>query len=943
MTATIMSKLLAAGLALITVHTQPEAPLNFNPEQDEARAIQTLREGCQIMLREFGAEKIDFDLIFGTLISNGKAMNLTLRVKDIDLGEVANAYKYFCKNDDAAGASLNIKEALSYLQDTLKNLPDPATLKDLKMKQTSLVLDVSGQRFSEHYKDDNRRLWVPLAQVPVHVQKAFVAAEDKRFYEHKGIDLRGIIRAFINNMAASNRPQGGSTITQQVIKNLLVGSDITFERKIQEIVLATRLEKILTKDQILEIYLNYIFLGRASWGVEMASRSYFGKSVQDVGVRESAMLAGLAKGPNYFNPDLYVDRFKGRVDYVLGRMKEDNYLNVDQARIATETPVPVIPFEGPQARRGFYFLNEAISSVKKILNISSLNEGSESYEIFSTLHRPLHQAAEEALSEGLAQYEIKTGKAKFSGPVRNIQEQIKKLESELADPAKNDGTLWNKALRRVRSPIYDSAWPTAVVVSKNKSNLMVGLYDGRILPLRSWSSSATQGLKLGDVVHVSPSEKTAELRFNPSVQGAVLVLENKTGRVLSMVGGYSYALNQYNRAMNMERQPGSTIKPLTYLAALQSGLQPNTLVLDSPVTLGPVVSGPGAKSWSPKNFGSSSNQWFTLRRALEQSKNLVTARLLTEIKSTPQESLDEIRAISEDLGLYQKSDRYYPFILGSQVTRLSKLAAFYATVANGGHRPQPYLIEKVHRQGQLVYQKPAQDYITSQKIDGVSFHQLKSLLQGVVEKGTAARIKDLSSVVAGKTGTSNSSKDVWFAGFTNDITIVVWLGYDKNQPMGSSATGGTYALPIFEKIVRKSFEVYKPATPLEAPHPSLAPYMVSQKIDYLSGRLLDPASSQNGSGGPKSIDEFFRLGPAGSPLDTWQKIAAGNWNNNVPREDSFADEDFDFLRAPSQGRNQDSQAEQRTERRRDPAPVEDSSERRRNQRVDSDFDWRLFN
>lgn len=931
MTATIMSKLLAAALALVTVHNHPEAPLNYNPETDQARAVQTLREGCQVMLHEFGAENIDFDLIFGTLITNGKAMNLTLRVKDIDLGEVASAYKYFCKNDEAAGAELNIKEALSYLQDTLKNLPDPASLQNLKMKQTSLVLDGNGQRFSEHYKDDNRRLWVNLAEIPQTVQKAFVSAEDKRFYEHKGIDLRGIIRAFINNMAASNRPQGGSTITQQVIKNLLVGADITFERKIQEIVLATRLEKILNKDQILEIYLNYIFLGRASWGVEMASRSYFGKSVREIGVRESAMLAGLAKGPNYFNPDLYVERFKGRVDYVLGRMKDDNYLTADQARQATDTPVPVIPFEGPQARRGFYFLNEVIDSTKKILNISSLTENTDSYEVFSTLHRPLHQSAEEALIEGLAQYEIKTGKAKFAGPLKNIQEQIQKLESELPDPSKNDGTLWNKALRRFRSPIYDSAWPTAVIVSKNKNGIQVGLHDGRLLPLKSWSSSNLKNLKLGDVVHVQPNETSAELRFNPSVQGAVLVLENKSGRILSMVGGYSYALNQYNRAMDMERQPGSTIKPLTYLAALQSGLQPNTLVLDSPFTLGPVVSGPGAKSWSPKNFGNASNQWFTLRRALEQSKNLVTARLLQELKTTPQEGLDEVRAISEDLGLYSKAERYYPFILGSQVVGLARLAAFYATVANGGHRPQPYLIDKIQKQGQLIYQRPAQDYITSQKVDGVSFHQLKTLLQGVVEKGTAAKIKDLAPYVAGKTGTSNSSKDVWFAGFTNDLTVVVWLGYDKNNPMGSAATGGTYALPIFEKIIRKSFEVYKPATLLGAPHPSLSSYMMAQKTNYMTGQVT-PAGT---------IDEFFRLGPAGTPLDTWQKVAQGRWNNNVPGEESFQDEDFDFLRAPNQGRNRENNFEQ--QKRRNPAPIEDSSERRRNQRVDSDFDWKLLN
>ncbi|HEY2226318.1 MAG TPA: transglycosylase domain-containing protein, partial [Xanthobacteraceae bacterium] len=467
------------------------------------------------------------------------------------------------------------------------------------------------------------------------MQKAFVAAEDKRFYEHAGIDERGLLRAVLNDMGKSGHPQGASTITQQVVKNLLVGDEVSYERKMREIVLTAQVERTLGKDEILALYLNTIYLGRSSWGVEMAARSYFGKSARDLTLSEAALLAGLPKGPGYFSPDRYPDRMRERRAYVLGRMKEDGAITAAEAAAAGVEMPAVVAYEKPRRDFGFHFADQVVREARTLATSNGLT--SKSYTVHSTIDVPLQRRVEEALQEGLSRYERDNGRVRFSGPEANLGAAVARIESE---PTKSDPKpAWQRTLAGARLPLYDVHWTPAVVVEtrgaearggkKSGEALRVGLADGRILPLTGASNGIRRNIKQYDVVFVragAAKNARAELRVRPEVQGAALVLENRTGRILAMTGGFSYPLSQLNRATQAQRQPGSAIKPLSYLAALQNGLQPNTFIADEPITFPPI--GGRGEEWSPKNYEGGASGIVSLRDALANSRNLATVHLL---------------------------------------------------------------------------------------------------------------------------------------------------------------------------------------------------------------------------------------------------------------------------------------------------------------------------
>ena len=579
------------------------------------------------------------------------------------------------------------------------------------------------RNFADVFEPSNRRIWVSLDDIPESVQKAFVAAEDRRFYQHHGVDERGIIRAFMGNLGESGRPQGGSTITQQVVKNLLVGEDVTYERKIREIIVASRVESTLTKAEILELYLNSAYLGRSSWGVEMAARSYFGKSAKALTLGEGAMLAGLLKGPNFFNPDRRPERAKERLAYVLGRMQEDGVISPEQRAEASAALPKIAALDRQRRNSGFHFV-DFLGREAKADGIESLT--AQPYTVHSTINATLQRDTEAALQEGLAHYEIEAGRVQFHGPEANIADAVQKLSagnhgggapSATADAAPGAMPAWQQALAKVHLPLYDVHWEPAVILKSGKRGdeaLRVGLADGRILPLVISGGRIRRSLNQYDVVYVRVIEgntrATARLRVRPTVQGAALVLENKTGRILAMAGSFSYPLSQLNRTTQTQRQPGSAIKPLTYLTALQKGLQPNTLVLGDPITLPPVgARGSGAYGvttapeptsareedyWKPRNAGNDAGGIYTMRRGLENSVNTVTAHLLDGgIEAEPERSLDDICATAVAAKIYTECVRYYPFVLGAQPVRMINLAAFYAAVANEGARPQPHAIE----------------------------------------------------------------------------------------------------------------------------------------------------------------------------------------------------------------------------------------------------------
>ena len=841
---TLLVKIFATALALSQVTTAPEAiTTRFERETDQPKVAALLRAGCTHMRKAFDIEDINLDELIATALDDPQAITGGVESKafrGINFADLLSAYRQFCKNETVAKPAVDLGDVIDFYNKALTDLPDHAKLKGLKLPGASVVLDRKGERFAEVFEENQRRVWVLLAEIPAQVQKAFVAAEDKRFYEHRGIDERGLIRAFIANLANSGRPQGGSTITQQVVKNLLVGDDLTYERKIREMVVATRLERTLSKDEILELYLNSVYLGRGSWGIELAARSYFGKPAKDLTLEEGALLAGLTKGPNYLSPDRHPGRAQERLAYVLSRLRQDGVIPAGEGSSRRLPALPVmVAYERPRRDIGFHFVDQVAREAKSVAGIEAITANS--YTVRSTISLPLQRAVEATLQEGLWRYERNAGRLQFQGPEASLAQAVKRIEAEKKSGDKKPA--WQLALANARLPLYDVHWPAAVVVEKPSGkkgeSWRVGLADGRVVPLALDNAAAQRKLALNDVIFVRLAEgkgkngARAELRVRPTVQGTVVVLENKTGRVLAMAGGFSYPLSQLNRATQAVRQPGSTIKPLSYLAALGKGLQPNTLVEDVEITLPPLS---GAKDyWTPKNYDGSSGNTLTLRSALENSRNLATVHLLDGgIENKPEASLKRLCDLALEAQIYRECVHYYPFVLGAQPVRPIDLAAFYASIANEGMRPVPYVVESIDYDGGRIYQHGSAGVaITS--VDHAAFYQLKSMMQGVLARGTARSIANLAPYVAGKTGTSDNENDAWFVGFSNEVTVAVWLGYDnadgKRRTLGGGATGGGVAVPIFEPVIEAVWAHGMARTALAPPSPEARRHLSCKSAD----------------------------------------------------------------------------------------------------------------
>ena len=866
----ILIKLFATALALAQVTTRPESlKTEFDPAADGPEVVQLLRDGCAHMRKAFDIEDLNLDTLVETAMEDPKAMAGEIRAfRGISFDDLFVAYKQFCGSDPVDREKFDLKPVIEFYNKVAANLPDHNKLKNLKLPGTSVVLDGKGEKFAELFESDQRRVWVQIGAIPDYVQQAFIATEDKRFYQHKGLDERGLIRAFITNLAEPGRPQGGSTITQQVAKNLLVGDDVSYERKIREMIVASRIDQALNKAEILEVYLNSIYLGRGSWGIDMAARSYFKKPASTLNITEGAMLAAMAKGPAYFSPDRYPERARERYAYVLKRMQEDKVVGAEKL-VAGQTPSPrIVPYERPRRETGFHFVDHLMKEARTLVGMQSLTV--ESYTVRSTINAKLQHATETALQEGLARYELNTNRAVYEGPELNLGETIMRVTTEQSTRAQRRGRvvkpMWQIALQTVRLPLYDVHWPAAVVLERRaepggRMQIRVGLPDGRIMPLQVPPHIEPLAFKVNDVIYVKitegkrSSDARAELRARPHVQGAALVLENKTGRILAMVGGFSYPLSQLNRTTQALRQPGSSIKPLSYLAALHRGLQPNTLVQDVPVTL-PPIPGVTTHHWTPKNYDSSSWGTVTLRRALENSKNLVTARLLEGgIDKDPTKSLEQICELALAAKIYPECMKNYPFVLGAQAVRMIDLAAFYAAIASEGTRVTPYAIESIEQHGRPVYRHHTAAPVVLADGDRVAFYQLRTMLEGVVTRGTAASLKHLTHYVGGKTGTTDNENDAWFVGFTSDVTVAVWVGYDNSKgkrTLGHGETGGRVSVPIVEPIIQASWTYVAPKSPLPPPSAEAARHIKMLPIDLNSGQRV--AASARGA-----FQEYFRL------------------------------------------------------------------------------------
>jgi penicillin-binding protein 1A len=872
----ILVKLFATALAFSQVATRPDAiKTQFDPAADTAEVVQLLRAGCAHMRKAFDIENLNLDDLISTAMDDPSIVaGKHASFHGLDFKDLYAAYREFCKNETPAQPVVDIGAVIAFYNGAAANLPDHTKLKTMRLPGMTSVLDGNGKPFAEVFEPRNRRIWVGLADIPKQVQSAFVAAEDKRFYRHHGIDERGLIRAFIDNLLQPGRLQGGSTITQQVAKNLLVGDDVTYERKIREILVASRIEHTLSKGEILDLYLNAIYLGRGAWGIEQAARSYFGKPARELTLAEGAQLAGLAKGPNYFSPDRHPQRAHERLAYVLNRMREDGAISAATEKSTLAAPLRFAAYDRGRRDTGFQFVDQIAREAKADAAIKSLT--ADSYTVRSTVLPALQRATEAALQEGLARYERNTGRLKFTGPEVNLAKAIERITTQ----KKDDKTpAWRRALAEARLPLYDVHWDAAVVIDNGRgknSHVRVGLADGRVLPLRIWSAAIRRRLERYDVVFVHVTEAKgrraahATLRVRPQVQGAALVLENKTGRILAMAGSFSYPLSQLNRVTQSQRQPGSSFKPLVYLAALRNGLQPNTLVSDQPITFPPIggdtLYARDQDYWTPQNYGGASSGVLTLRRALEKSRNLATAHLLEGgIASDATASLDRVCELAVAVRLYKTCNRYYPIILGAQGVRVVDLAAFYAAIANEGRLPAPHVIESIMRDGKLIYRAPDPTPLPIRTIDAAMMYQLKSMLQGVVARGTAVSIKNLAPYVAGKTGTSDDENDAWFVGFTNEVTVAVWVGYDNpgrtRRTLGHGETGAKVALPIFRSIIEQVWRDYAPRTTLSPPSPAARRDLIALPINLNTGDVVSNNS-------PGRFVEYFRRDANGEASQT---------------------------------------------------------------------------
>ncbi|MFN7224526.1 MAG: penicillin-binding protein 1A [Paracoccaceae bacterium] len=760
--------------------------------------------------------------------------------------------------------------AIFYMYST--DLPSHERLAQYTPPTISRIYSGEGQIIDEFAKE--RRLFVPIEEIPDLVKQAFISAEDKNFYTHHGYDVTGMAGALRDAVVSRGENlRGASTITQQVMKNFLLSSDKTGERKIKELILASRLEETLTKDKILELYMNEIFLGQNSYGVAAAAQTYFNKPLTDLAPHEAAMLAAMPQAPSQYHPVRAKERVTQRRNYVLREMWQNGY--IDQATYEAERILPLKSVQNgdfPAFRDALpprdYFTDEIRRQLSGTFGEEEFFGGGLS--IRATADPDLQEEAARALRRGLERYD--RGQGVWRGTGKSLPESTLTSEAD-----------WREALAEVEVPRDVEGWYPAVVLSVGDTAARIGIEgqpedeDGHFIPADdvTWARKrqadgrlgpkakrAGDLVSVGDVVLVRAvtDDKTGNfvrwsLRQVPEVQGGFMAMDVVTGRVLAMQGGFSYQDSVFNRATQATRQPGSSFKPFVYAAALDSGFTPATIVVDAPIE----VNTPQGL-WRPKN---ASNKFYgptTIRTGIEQSRNLMTVRIAEEI------GMDQVANYAERFGVYDRMNAFLANALGSQETTLFKMVAAYAMFANGGERVEPTLVDRVQdRFGRTVYrhdQRVCEDCqlaslnpgdalrLTSKRervMDAITAYQLTSMMEGVVKRGTARGI-NLPVPVAGKTGTTNDAKDVWFIGYTSNIVAGCYIGYDQPRTM-AGASGGGFCGPVFEQFMRTAIKKYGGAKFKVPP----GGYFIN--IDRFSGaRLPDGATGDN------VVAEYFREG-----------------------------------------------------------------------------------
>ncbi|MEM8750237.1 MAG: penicillin-binding protein 1A [Pseudomonadota bacterium] len=714
----------------------------------------------------------------------------------------------------------------------LDDLPDYEVLSKYEPPVTTRIHAADGALMAEYARQ--RRLYLPIQAVPDLLKQAFISAEDKNFYSHGGVDFMALSKAAFDygeaKLSGRNaRARGASTITQQVAKNFLLTSDRTADRKIKEAMLSFRIEEAYSKDKILELYLNEIFLGLGSYGVAGASLAYFDKTVGDLDVHEVAYLAALPKAPNNYHPYRHTERALERRNWVISRMVANGYITAKRGEEAQKKPLGVTPRKkGSYLFASEYFSEEVRREIIDRYGQKALYEGGLS--VRTTLNPKLQKSAREKLSKGLMKYDRNRG---YHGAFAKI------------DLAEADGD-WGKTLSDVAELNDRPGWTQAVVLNVDETSARIGLRPKRLvsgalsdereqatitLEDAEWAKKLTtkengkrrsasaetfsEILQPGDVIHVSRKpEGGFALEQVPEVSGAMVAMDPHTGRVLAMVGGFSFSESQFNRATQANRQPGSSFKPFVYAAALDNGYTPSSVVLD-----GPFKKDQGGRLgiWEPKNYGGKYAGPSTLRLGIEKSRNLMTVRLANDM------GMPLIAEYARRFGIYDNPIRGLASSLGSRETTVLRMVSAYSVLANGGKRINPSMIDRIQdRYGKTIYkheerscqscksekwegqEEPELIDNRDQVLDPMTAYQITSMMEGVVQRGTARVVGQLGVPIAGKTGTTNEEKDAWFVGYSPDLVVGVFVGYDRPEPMGKGNTGGGLAAPIFVEFMKEA-------------------------------------------------------------------------------------------------------------------------------------------
>ena len=720
-------------------------------------------------------------------------------------------------------------------------LPDYKFLKNYKPPVSSKLYSGNGELVSEFSSE--KRIFVPYDAIPKKIINSFLSAEDKNFFTHPGVDAKGIIRATINNLkniVSSKRLEGASTITQQVAKNFLLTNEISIERKIKEAILAFRIERALSKERILELYLNQIYLGQGAYGIASASLQYFDKSISELNYSEAALLAALPKAPSRYNPYKNQELAKFRRDLVIKNLLDNSYINKKKFLELKKSKIFLKKRKKIYLEDSRYYVEDVRKSIVDKYGFDKVYK--QGFNIKTPLNLNIQKIATKSLREGLLKYDMRKG---WRGPLDN----------------KAYSKNWFKGFEKFQLE-NSIGWKIAIVKKINKNSFLIETSEkisGKIKfdEIKKWSKKKFENLlNVGDIIYVERlNENYYDLRQIPKANGGLIVINPFTGRVLALSGGFSFKKSEFNRATQALRQPGSAFKPFVYALALENNFTPSTLVLDAPIVLD---QGEDLKMWKPENYGKKFYGPSTLRIGLEKSRNLMTVRIAQEL------GLKKITEFSKNLNIYENPEELMSISLGSAETTLLKLASAYCSFVNGGKLIKPIFIDRIQdSEGKTIFNSEKR---ICEKCDKISFlgtsypkikdnftqifsqetaYQLTSMLEGVIKRGTGKGLKNLNLNIAGKTGTTNDNTDAWFIGLTSNLVVGIYIGFDDPKSLGKKETGSRTAMPVFKSFIKEAINLEEPR-----------PFKVAKNIKMM---VIDPITGKKANFGAKqTIIEAYK-------------------------------------------------------------------------------------